>query len=106
LKSSCPFLALQKNKCHVRYNHYTSGTQNVKQKPLDTESSRNNKATVPKIIAIITIRLTNGNNNNNQAFYSKPSWDRLEMKPRKPKKTGIKQEIKRREKTKSDKKPN
>jgi hypothetical protein len=55
LKSSCPFLALQKNKCHIRYNHYTSGTRNVKQKPLDTESSRNNKATVPKIIAIIII---------------------------------------------------
>jgi hypothetical protein len=36
------------------------------------------------------------NNNNNQAFYSEASWGRLEMKLHKPKKTGIKQERKRR----------
>jgi hypothetical protein len=37
------------------------------------------------------------NNNNNQAFYSHASWDRLEMKPHEPKKKGTKQERKRRE---------
>jgi hypothetical protein len=36
------------------------------------------------------------NNNNNQAFYSEASWGRLEMKLHKPKKTGTKQERKRR----------
>jgi AAA15 family ATPase/GTPase len=44
-------------------------------------------------------------NNNNQAFYSQASWSRLEMKPHEQKK-GIKQERKRRGKTKGDKKPN
>jgi hypothetical protein len=43
-------------------------------------------------------------NNNNQAFYSQASWGRLEMKPYDPKKTGTKQERKRRGKTKGDKK--
>jgi hypothetical protein len=43
--------------------------------------------------------------NNNQAFYSQARWCRLEMKPHE-KKTGIKQERKRRGKTKGDKKPN
>jgi hypothetical protein len=37
-------------------------------------------------------------NNNNQAFYSQVSWGRLEMKSHEKKKTGIKQEQKRREK--------
>jgi hypothetical protein len=39
-----------------------------------------------------------GNNNNNQAFYSQASWGRLEMKPHEQKKTGTKQERKIREK--------
>jgi hypothetical protein len=39
------------------------------------------------------------NNNNNQAFYSQVSWGRVEMKPHEPqKKTGTKQERKRRRK--------
>jgi hypothetical protein len=46
------------------------------------------------------------NNNNNQAFYSQASWGRLEMKPHEPKKTGTKQERKRRGKQRVIKKPN
>jgi hypothetical protein len=41
--------------------------------------------------------------NNNQAFYSQVSWDRLEIKSYRQKK-GIKQERKRRGKIKGDKK--
>jgi hypothetical protein len=37
-------------------------------------------------------------NNNNQAFYSQASWGRLEMKQHERKKTGTKQERKRRKK--------
>jgi hypothetical protein len=48
----------------------------------------------------------NNNNNNNQAFYSQASYGRLEMKPHETKKTGTKQERKRRGKIKGDKKPN
>jgi hypothetical protein len=44
------------------------------------------------------------NNNNNQAFYSQANWDRLEMKSHEQKKTGTKQERKRRGKTNGDKK--
>jgi hypothetical protein len=43
--------------------------------------------------------------NNNQAFYSQVSWDRLEIKSYRQKK-GIKQERKRRGKIKGDKKLN
>jgi hypothetical protein len=46
------------------------------------------------------------NNNNNQAFYSQASWGKLEMKPHEQKKTGTKQERKRRGKTKHGKEPN
>jgi hypothetical protein len=42
-------------------------------------------------------------NNNNQAFYSQASWDRLEMKPHE-KKTGTKQERKRKGKQRAIKK--
>jgi hypothetical protein len=50
------------------------------------------------------VDVCHNNNNNNQAFYSQAIWGRLEMKPHEPKKTCIKQERKRREKTKVDKK--
>jgi hypothetical protein len=45
-------------------------------------------------------------NNNNQAFYYEASWGRLEMKPHEIKKTGIKQERKRRGKQRAIKKLN
>jgi hypothetical protein len=41
-------------------------------------------------------------NNNNQAFYSQPSWGRLEMKPRR-KKNRYKTKTKKKEKIKGDK---
>jgi hypothetical protein len=47
------------------------------------------------------------NNNNNQAFYSQASWDRLEMKPHEPnKKKQYKTRAKNKGKTKDDKKTN
>jgi hypothetical protein len=45
-------------------------------------------------------------NNNNQAFYSQASWGRLEMKLHEQKKTGTKQEQKRRGKQRVIKKLN
>jgi hypothetical protein len=46
------------------------------------------------------------NNNNNQAFYSQASWDRLEMKSHEPnKKNSTKQERKIRGKQSTIKKP-
>jgi hypothetical protein len=46
------------------------------------------------------------NNNNNQAFYSQASWDRVEMKPHKQKKIGTKQKRKIRRKQRVIKKSN
>jgi hypothetical protein len=42
--------------------------------------------------------------NNNQVFFSQASWGKLEMKPHEQKKTGTKQERKRRGKTSDNKK--
>jgi hypothetical protein len=46
------------------------------------------------------------NNNNNQVFYSQASWGRLEMKPHEPKtkKKEYKTRVKKKGKTKDDKK--
>jgi hypothetical protein len=55
-------------------------------------------------VPISNLLLVN-NNNNNQAFYSQASWGRLEMKPHEPKtKKEYKTRVKKKGKTKDDKK--